>query len=367
MERILPGHLNPKTIARQRNAGGSNRPPITQCGGGQFNGARLLAAVNNILKGTERLAVIEKIAYQGAVITVKLKAEEGENDWAAFLSSFLNCFRAVVKERVAEYGATSFWPEIFLTYKQGVEPGEIKYKDGYLHLDRLVIFPGDNIDSEMGAVGTALSAKNENYQNMSNLFISEIHCGVIQISNYSPLSAGYGYVELPPFLKNKKAIINVQNKDARCFGYAILSWWKAKDNKGDVPHLERPGYYKEEDFHVLGLDKLSYPVKPEDTRLMEEQLQIKINVYTYNDDEGKIITPFYFSRYDGDSKGYVDLLFFLEHWAWIRNFSRFAHRGVYTGHRERFWCKRCLNSFYEQKKLETHMMYCRRPDFCEKV
>ena len=127
---------------------------------------------------------------------MKLKAEEGENDWAAFLSAFLDCFRAVVKERVAEYGATSFWPEIFLKYRQGCEPGEVKYRDGYLNLNRSVIFPGDNIDTELSGVASALSAKNENYQNLSNLVIDEIHCGVIQISNYSPLSAGLGHVEL---------------------------------------------------------------------------------------------------------------------------------------------------------------------------
>ena len=123
----------------------------------------------------------------------------------------------------------------------------------------------------------------------------------------------------------------MQNKDARCSGYVILCWWKVKDSEGLNPHLERPWYYKEEDFQELGLDKLSYPVKPEDARLMEEQLHIKINVYTYNDDEGKMITPFYYSRYDGESVGHIDLLFFHEHWAWIRNFSRFAVKTHYAG------------------------------------
>jgi len=367
MERILPAHLNPKTLARQRTPGDANRLAITQTGGGHFNGTRLLEAAKSVLKGTRRRAVIEKIAYQGAAITVKLIAEEGENDWAEFLSAFLDFFRVVVKERVAEYGATSFWPEIFLKYRQGCEPGEVKYRDGFLQLNRSVIFPGDNIDSELSGVGTALSAKNENYQNMSNLVIDEIRCGVIQISNYSPLSAGLGYVELPVFLKNKKAIINVQNKDNRCFGYAILSWWKAKDTDGRVPHIESQWCYKEEDFQELGLDKLSYPVKPEDTRLMEEQLHTKINVYTYNDDEGKMITPFYYSRYEGESIGHVNLLFFREHWAWIRNFSRFAAKTHYAGNCQRYWCTRCLNSFLTQSKLEEHTMYCRRPDYCEKV
>ena len=121
-----------------------------------------MEAAKSVLKGTRREAVIEKIAYQGAAITVKLIAEKGENDWAAFLSSFFDCFRAVVKELVAEYGATSFWPEIFLKYKQGSDPGEVKYRDGYLFLERLVIFRGDNIETGLSDVGTALIAKNEN-------------------------------------------------------------------------------------------------------------------------------------------------------------------------------------------------------------
>ena len=108
MERILPAQLNPKTLAGQRSPGGANRPLIAQTGGGHFNGTRLLEAANSGFKGTRREMVIEKIAYQGAAITVKLIAEEGENDWAEFLSSILYCFGALVKESVAEYGATSF-------------------------------------------------------------------------------------------------------------------------------------------------------------------------------------------------------------------------------------------------------------------
>ena len=80
MERILPAHLNPKTLARQRAPGGANRPSLTQTGGGHFNGTRLLEAANSLLKWTRRIAVIVKIAYQSAAITVKLIAEEGEND-----------------------------------------------------------------------------------------------------------------------------------------------------------------------------------------------------------------------------------------------------------------------------------------------
>ena len=34
---------------------------------------------------------------------------------------------------------------------------------------------------------------------------------------------GAGYIDLPKEIKSKRAVINVQNKDDRCFEYAILS------------------------------------------------------------------------------------------------------------------------------------------------
>ena len=34
---------------------------------------------------------------------------------------------------------------------------------------------------------------------------------------------GVGYINLPDVIKSKGAIINVQNKDNRCFEYAFLS------------------------------------------------------------------------------------------------------------------------------------------------
>ena len=98
---------------------------------------------------------------------------------------------------------------------------------------------------------------------------------------------------MPDYLKAKKAIVNVQNKDERCFGYAILSWWKGKDTKGQLNNLTRAQTYKEADFCELGLDRIKYPVEPAEVSAMEVQLGISINVFCYSDDEGRKIYPYY--------------------------------------------------------------------------
>ena len=43
---------------------------------------------------------------------------------------------------------------------------------------------------------------------------------VIHTTEYKPLG-GSSYVELPKFIKDKKAVINIKNTDQECFKYSI--------------------------------------------------------------------------------------------------------------------------------------------------
>ena len=58
---------------------------------------------------------------------------------------------------------------------------------------------------------------------------------LIKGAKYDPL-AGRCYRELPKYVNEKKAIINIQNTDDRCFGYALL-WFL--DLQRDRKHSER--------------------------------------------------------------------------------------------------------------------------------
>ena len=66
------------------------------------------------------------------------------------------------------------------------------------------------------------------FQSIENLFL--------KVDRYIPLK-GEGYIDLPAIIKSKKAVINVKNKDNRCFEYAILSALHHSEIKADH---ERP-------------------------------------------------------------------------------------------------------------------------------
>ena len=84
----VPKHLCPTTefyrkAQLQQTGGGS--------AGGEPSQAELLAAGRPVLANTDRAIYVEKSAFQGAALTVKIQAEEGENDLALFLAVFLAC------------------------------------------------------------------------------------------------------------------------------------------------------------------------------------------------------------------------------------------------------------------------------------
>ena len=68
-------------------------------------------------------------------------------------------------------------------------------------------------------------------------------------------------------------------------------------------------------FTSGGLDRIKYPVEPAEVSALETQLGISINVYSYSDDEGRKIYPYYITHLLEPERGLVSLLYFNNHWA----------------------------------------------------
>ena len=146
----------------------------------------------------------------------------------------------------------------------------------------------------------------------------------------------------------------MQNNDNRCFGYAVLSALHPQ-----AKHANRPSKYNHL-FREHGLHDIEYPVAISQVPMLEDRLQIRINVLTYLDEEGKVRCPIYISRKDYDRE--VDLLHFANHYAWIKDFPRFMNDMSKDGHRLIF-CKRCLAHFKRETAFAMHRLLCARPDF----
>ena len=187
----------------------------------------------------------------------------------------------------------------------------------------------------------------------SGLVIAEIYFINLNAVRFALLS-GSAWTPLPKFLQNKKAIVNVRNEDDLCFKFAIASALYPVNN-----HNERPNMYSKY-FEKYGLDDIEYPVNPVDIPLLEQHLNISINLYSYFDDIGRARYPIYISKHKSVCK--IDLLFFNQHYAWIKKFSRLSSDSKHYSGRLLF-CKRCLGHFTLESASERHQQLCTREDF----
>ena len=302
-------------------------------------------------------------AYKNSLINIDLKStsEEKQTNIIKFLYYLKDKIFNKVKEMMIEHTGVKVYLTLEIVYsKVDSSSNEISYLRSKIKIINSRF--DEIIENQVLSMLDEILARNDNYmREKSGLIIQEVLTATLNIADHNPLlpiSAGSSFQPLPQFLLRKMAIVNVVNKDNRCFGYAILSALYPNQT-----HPNRASNYNHL-FDKHHLSTIQYPVKPEDIPYIEENLHIAVNLYTYRDDEGKGRYTLYVS-----SKNYtkqIDLIFFKDHYAWIKDFGRFAcditkHKG------KLYFCKRCLGHFNSEAVLNRHSGNCLKDDYCQVI
>ena len=178
---------------------------------------------------------------------------------------------------------------------------------------------------------------------------------ILKIMMYAPLE-GRGWHPLPVFLSKKEVIIKIRHDDERCFGDSILYFFE----RGNLPerHCERVTLYTNVMFQRHHLDTLPYPIALNDVYLYEDQLQMNMNVFFF-DDEGRARHPLVISGKNYQRE--ANLLYWKEHYAPITCISRLFSEFRKHPNQKQF-CLRCLGYFSSEEVLARHQNLCTRDD-----
>jgi hypothetical protein len=120
---------------------------------------------------------------------------------------------------------------------------------------------------------------NEGYWHLDNVINIDF-----KLREYKPLS-GSSYIELPKWIYNKKATINIKNEDQKCFKYC-LQYHKHKNEI--THHPERVSWYSKWD-NDYDFTNIKFPVEVDDIIKFCKQNNISINLYVVNE---KSIQPY---------------------------------------------------------------------------
>ena len=190
----------------------------------------------------------------------------------------------------------------------------------------------------------------------SGLRLATVLQFTMKIVKYPPLE-GRGWQPLPMFLSKTKAVINIQNNDERCVGYALLVFLEPLL---DQKHANRESLYTTEMFQRHHIDTLPYPISPNDVHLYKDQLQMNINIFSFFDDEGRARHPLVVSRQN--YKHLANLLYWKGHYAPIANIFRMFLNIKKRDHKHQI-CLRCLRHFRTEESYARHNQLCTRDDF----
>ncbi|XP_074025815.1 uncharacterized protein [Leptinotarsa decemlineata] len=201
----------------------------------------------------------------------------------------------------------------------------------------------------------------------------------VNLNNYTPINVGIStYIEVPKFIQNKKAVLNIQNNDPYCFLWSIVAaLHPCATNvckKSSYPHFS----------NILKYEGIEFPLKIKDITKFEKMNNMSINVFGI---EKKEIVPIRLSNLeflttinllilqtehdfdDVDSCDEEELMDLDEnvnnfktiyHFALIKDMSRLLCGQSGDINHKKFYCTKCLNHFYSQEVLNNHIFTCRK-------
>ncbi|KAF0138570.1 MAG: hypothetical protein FD143_3643, partial [Ignavibacteria bacterium] len=251
--------------------------------------------------GSSNFHLESQSAFRGSVSQQDFTVDSEVTDLRQVLLDFQPTFNSQLEEQFQQFRALKVSLIVTVEYQNTrFRNNEPFYM--YLRSKLYLLYQKSEIPDAMKSMNEEIMLRNDNFvQNGSNLQISKIYYVSLAMTRFAPL-AGSGFKELPEFLDLKRAIINVKNTDNRCFGYAILS--ALYPNQNNPQRAQRYIFH----FEDAGLDTISYPVEPSEVPVLEEQLNLKINIFSFYDDLGKARYPLYVSKREHYRKE-IDLLY----------------------------------------------------------
>lgn len=321
---------------------------------------------------SDRVKIEEKkVAFQNRLQTFSI-INIDHTDMQEFLNDAFQFFASRVSSALEKYCIVKVSANFIARFEKPILTGDNETKESqkmYLNTMTEIVDIETNLrefyDEDIMSV---INKKIDDVQLRGSGFsLAEILELNIQISSFDPTS-GSSYIKLPKYLQNKKAIINVQNKDNECFRYAILSaLYPVTKNAQRVSNYRR---YK----NILNFNGIKFPVcLKQITKFELQNPTISINVYMFCENTKKI-RPLRLTKQVKEK--HIHLLMITEmndkydidrkaHYCWIKDLSALFGDQVSKHCGKKLFCDRCLNHFWLESKMKKHNVYCLRQNECQ--
>ena len=227
--------------------------------------------------------------------------------------------------------------------------GEEQRDNFYFHSELKMILASTDVDEVFEAMVDEIEAAIQKAENAAGTVwrLESIIDIKLHTAEWVPLNAS-SYMELPTYLKNKKAIINMKNKDDKCFLWCVLRALNPVEKNKD--RVDKDLISKQDTLNMKGI---KYPVSLQDINKFESlNSNISITVLGYNENDK--VYPLRVSKYTGCDHDIILMLIRDEensHYCLVNKLSALLGTQLSKDGHTRHFCLRCLNSFNCKKNI----------------
>lgn len=292
-------------------------------------------------------------AFRGRIASYKILAPENTeetNTTKTFLHNIHEKVKSLIDKSLKIHTNVKVNFELFSMFfmfkNDSQEMKSFATKNFPIHLN----YKFDEIYSNVESI---LIQKMEEFQERDSgwTFLHNCHLE-ININKYQPLS-GSKFVSLPKHIKNKKACLNIQNKDEYCFLWSVTAALyptrQHPERTTSYPHFQ----------NVLNIKDMTFPVSFTDIATFEKN-NPHVSIYVYGLKKNKFITgPLYKSESSACDTKRVHLLLIendnSHHYCLIKDLPRLVRSQVTKHHGKLFFCESCLLFFPSENEVNNHV------------
>ena len=213
----------------------------------------------------------------------------------------------------------------------------------------------EDVDNLVFISTESILAKIEVYKERgSGWYFKEVEKLEIHTVEFNP-TKGSSYIPLPGWISSKKAIVNIQNKDDKCFLWSILRYLHPrKDNDSRLTDLKKYEF-------SLNTKGITFPIKLKDISKFEKLNPELPGINVFSEDDKMTIYPLRMA--ERDCKNTIDLFLIEEdgnsHYTLIKDFNRLIKsQKTKSKDGKIFICKKCFSHYTKPELLEKHIKYC---------
>ena len=319
-------------------------------------------------------------AFNNAAVTWKLKFSSEDINFMEDIEEGVNALKDKIVDAQTKFHSIKISMALHAIFEKASDNSIKTNPPAVIPTDQIEIYDDTNIDDVTDMVIRQITTGITLYEKQGSGFqlssLADLDCTIWHLN---ALRGSSTFHSLPKWIRDKRAVINVQNKkDFACFKWSVLA---ALHNEELKHNRTKTFSYAKFDDGRYDFSMLTYPVALKDIHKFVKKNNFSINVFGVekrsvredeDEDEDGVIYPLKITGEEIPNR-HINLLLTenkngLYHYSTITNFSALLNKQYNKDKTKYYYCYTCLHGFKKKKgenmreecKLLTkHREYCK--------